>query len=228
VYALKTDLILLSGGLDSTTLLASRVDTVGLAVSVDYGQRHARELVAARRVAEYYGISDVIVDLTSWGALLSGSSLTDDTVPVPHGHYEHESMRATVVPNRNAILLMAAAGVAMSHNLTTVLTAVHSGDHAIYPDCRPEFIAAISHAVSLGTDGEVAIEAPFADITKTDIARLACQLEVPVALTWSCYEGGTVHCGRCGTCYERREAFTETGLTDPTIYEGGMLRALLD
>lgn len=216
----RRDLVLLSGGLDSSTLLAASVaaDRAGLALSVDYGQRHRRELDAAADVAAHYGVEHAVLDLTGWGALLTGSALTDPTVQVPHGHYADESMKATIVPNRNATLLMAACGVAIARGCTHVLTAVHAGDHPIYPDCRPAFIQAANVAAHTGTDGAVHIEAPFVHISKTDIARRAAELGVPVALTWSCYEGGDVHCGACGTCTERVEALRDGGVLDPTRY----------
>lgn len=216
----RRDLVLLSGGLDSSTLLALRAGkgTAALALSVDYGQRHARELHAAAQVAGYYEVEHHILDMTGWGQLLTGSALTDRSVAVPHGHYADESMRATIVPNRNATLLMAAVGVALSRSCTHVLTAVHAGDHPVYPDCRPEFVAAAATAAQLGTDGAVAVEAPFVNISKTDIAAWAKNLRLPVDLTWSCYAGGEVHCGRCGTCVERIEALTDAGVDDPTRY----------
>ena len=216
-------LVLLSGGMDSTTLLAhtraqhhDRVATL----SVNYGQRHLVELAAARDVARYYGVTHEVLDLTELGKLLTGSALTDPTVPVPEGHYAEQSMRATVVPNRNAIMLMAAVGVASARGLNTVLTAVHAGDHFIYPDCRPEFIAAASHAARLGTAsfGDVSIEAPFVHMTKTEVAAVGAKLTAPLHLSWSCYQGGEVHCGRCGTCVERQEAMAGAGISDPTPY----------
>lgn len=212
------DLVLLSGGLDSATLLAWHAESAALAVSVDYGQRHCRELAAAKDIAAYYGVAHEVVDLSGWGRLLGGSSLTDPQVAVPHGHYTDESMRATVVPNRNATLLMAAAGIAVACDCSRVLTAVHAGDHPIYADCRPDFIDSAARTADLGTDGAVTIEAPFSLLTKTDIARLATELEVPLGLTWSCYEGDQEHCGRCGTCTERREALSGAGVPDPTVY----------
>jgi 7-cyano-7-deazaguanine synthase len=215
----RTDLVLLSGGLDSSTLLAQHTTITALALSVNYGQRHSRELTAAAAVADHYGIEHLVLDLTSWGSLLTGSALTDRTVTVPHGHYADESMKATIVPNRNATCLMAAVGIAAARSLSRVLTAVHAGDHPIYPDCRPEFITTAAHAAELGTDGAVTIEAPFSAITKTDIAALAEELRVPIGLTWSCYEGGNDHCGRCGTCVERIEALTDAGVPDPTVYQ---------
>lgn len=216
----RRDLVLLSGGLDSSALLAQTRAGGGdvFALSVDYGQRHRRELDAAAAVAAHYGVHHAVIDLTGWGRLLTGSALTDPAVPVPHGHYAAPSMAATIVPNRNATLLCAAAGVALSWGCSRVLTAVHAGDHPVYPDCRPEFITALDIAVALGTDEQVRIDAPFVDVDKTEIARRAGRLGLPVALTWSCYEGGDVHCGQCGTCVERIEALTDAGVDDPTAY----------
>ncbi|TDC28489.1 7-cyano-7-deazaguanine synthase QueC [Micromonospora sp. 15K316] len=213
---------LLSGGLDSTVLVAHLLDqghTVD-AISVDYGQRHARELDAATAIADHYRIRHQLVDLTAVGRLLTGSALTDPTVAVPHGHYADESMRATVVPNRNAILLMVAVGVAATRNATAVATAVHAGDHPIYPDCRPEFITAADRCARAATAGygDVTVTAPFVAMSKTGIAALGGRLGAPLHLSWSCYEGGAQHCGQCGTCVERRESFTDAGLTDPTTY----------
>lgn len=213
-----SSLILLSGGLDSATLLAQQRDAITLALSVHYGQRHARELSAAADVAAYYGVRRLQLDFSGLGDLLPGSSLTDLSVPTPHGHYTHKSMARTIVANRNAVLLMAAVGIADAHGLSTVLIAVHAGDHAIYPDCRPEFIAAANQTAQLATAARVSINAPFAGVTKAEIVRRATQLRVPVAITWSCYEGGTKHCGRCGTCVERREAFAEAGVPEGIEY----------
>lgn len=215
-----SDLVLLSGGLDSSTLLADCVHqgTASVALSVDYGQRHIREMSAAFDIAAHYGIQHEILDLRGWGRLLTGSALTDRAVDVPHGHYADESMKATIVPNRNATLLMAACGIAISFGCDRVVTAVHAGDHPIYPDCRPDFIIAANAAVQLATDRAVSIGAPFVQWTKTDIARHADELGVPIQLTWSCYEGGAEHCGQCGTCVERIEALHDAGVTDPTPY----------
>lgn len=217
-------LVLLSGGMDSSTLLAhSLVDpndrtaiVRATAVFVDYGQRHVRERESARDVAHYYGVPLVELDLRSFGASVD-SALTTLSRVVPHGHYAEDNMAATVVPNRNATLLSAAAGIAATLGHTAVYTAVHAGDHAVYPDCRPEFIAAISYATQLGC--EVQVKAPFVGIRKDQIAERGAALGVPYHLTWSCYEGGAVHCGRCGTCVERAEAFALAGVTDPTHYE---------
>lgn len=217
----RRDLVLLSGGLDSTTALALRHEhcTARLAVSVRYGQRHARELEAAAKVAAHYGVELRIVDLTAWGQHLTGSALTDPEVAVPHGQYDSPTMAATVVPNRNATFLMAAAGIAQAVGCTHVVTAVHAGDHPVYSDCRPEFVDAARRTVELGTDGAVTVDAPFVTMSKTAIVARGFDLNAPLDLTWSCYEGRQAHCGQCGTCVERREAFTEAGVTDPTRYE---------
>lgn len=215
-----SSMVLLSGGMDSTTALAQVLcqDSAAVALSVDYGQRHVRELDAAHQIAAHFGVQHVALDLSSWGRHLYGSALTDDAVPVPHGHYAAQSMRATIVPNRNGTLLMAAVGVAIARGCQRVVTAVHAGDHPIYPDCRPEFIAALNNAIALGTQAEVQVEAPFSDRTKTQIVALGSELGAPLDLSWSCYEGGRLHCGRCGACTERREAFAQAGVPDPTAY----------
>jgi 7-cyano-7-deazaguanine synthase len=215
-------IVLLSGGMDSAALLGHllslgyRVDCL----AVDYGQRHHRELRAARAVAGHYGARFDVADLSGISRLLTGSALTDQNVPVPHGHYADTSMRATVVPNRNAILIMLAAGVAAARGAQYVATAVHAGDHPIYPDCRPEFITAADQATRAGTAGygDVHVIAPFVQSTKAEIAATGARLGVPLHLTWSCYTGGAAHCGQCGTCTERAEAFEVAGLTDPTTY----------
>lgn len=217
-----TSIVLLSGGLDSTVLLARAVRQGGVAgtLAVDYGQRHIRELDAAAGIAAHYGIPHRVLDLSAWGALL-GSALTDSSIGVPDGHYADPAMAATVVPNRNAVLLMAAAGVAESLGASRVLIGVHAGDHAVYPDCRPEFIHAAAQAALLGTGGKVRIVAPFMSHTKADIAAFGAHLGAPMELSWSCYRGGARHCGTCGTCVERIEAFQDAGLPDPTVYAAG-------
>lgn len=206
-------LVLLSGGLDSSTLLA--YTRPQMALFVDYGQRHIREQEAAVAIAARYGVSLQTLSLTDYGKSVH-SALTTRSEIVPKGHYAADNMSATVVPNRNAVLLAAAAGIAASNGLHTVYTAVHAGDHPVYPDCRPEFIQAASHAYELGCG--VRVEAPFVDSSKEHIAVLAGQLELPIDLTWSCYEGGTIHCGQCGTCVERLEALHLAQVTDPTVY----------
>ena len=216
----------LSGGLDSVTLAHELVADGHqvIALSFHYGQRHAKELESAARCAERLGGAHHVVDLRSVGALLTGSALTDPGVAVPEGHYTDESMAATVVPNRNAIMLSVAVGVAVAERAEAVATAVHAGDHAIYPDCRPAFIEAIEHEARVANEGFIAdgfrVLAPFLHLAKDEIVRRGDALGVPFDETWSCYLGDELHCGRCGTCVERREAFELAGVDDPTRYAG--------
>jgi 7-cyano-7-deazaguanine synthase len=216
--------VIASGGLDSTTV-AYELHAHGaqlLLVSFDYGQRHRRELDCAARIAGLLGAPHHLVDLTSIGALLSGSALTDPHVPVPDGHYTDASMRATVVPNRNALMLDVAVGVAIARGYDAVAFGAHTGDHTIYPDCRPAFLDAFARCARIANEGLLAdgftVLAPFLAATKAEIVERGAQLQVPFAETWSCYKGGTAHCGTCGTCVERREAFELAGVTDPTVY----------
>lgn len=215
---------LVSGGLDSTTL-AYWLRGEGYAVdllAVNYAQRHVKELQFARLCADRLGAAFDVVDLSSVGALLAGSSLTDSRIEVPHGHYADASMRATVVANRNAIMLAVAFGVAVSRGAEVVATAVHAGDHPVYPDCRPAFITAFDEMERLAVEGfghpALRLLAPFVGKDKAEIVRIGAALAVPFAETWSCYEGRERHCGHCGTCVERREAFTLAGVLDPTLY----------
>ncbi len=213
-------LAIVSGGLDSVTLayLLHREGRLGGMLSFDYGQRHKKELQFAASAAERLGVPHHLIDITSIAAHLKGSALTDD-IAVPDGHYAAESMKQTIVPNRNAIMLAIAFGVAPAHGYDAVAIAIHTGDHFIYPDCRPEFADLFGRMEDKAMEGAVKLLTPFIAITKSDIARHAGALKVPVAETWSCYKGGAIHCGRCGTCVERREAFGLAGIDDPTIYE---------
>lgn len=209
-----------SGGMDSTVLLRELLhqgDEVA-ALSVDYGQRHRRELEHARRIAERFGVEWQVADLRAIQGLLGGSSLTSDDVPVPHGHYAEESMKQTVVPNRNMIMLAVAGGWAIHRQADRLAYGAHAGDHTIYPDCRPEFAQAVGAALGLADWHRVELYCPFIRWTKADIVARGAELGVDFALTWSCYEGGDLHCGKCGTCYERREAFATAGVEDPTRY----------
>lgn len=220
-----SSVVLSSGGMDSSTLLwdvATRNDAGSVhALSVDYGQRHRRELESARAVADLLdNVRFDVVDLQSVGALLTGSALSDPgSVDVPLGHYAEESMKLTIVPNRNAIMLNVAVGVAVAEGADRVYTAVHAGDHPVYPDCRPEFIREMNKLARVATETDVVVEAPFVHISKADIAVIGGMLGVPYGLTWSCYRGGLRHCGQCGTCTERIEAFRVSGVADPTEYE---------
>jgi 7-cyano-7-deazaguanine synthase len=213
--------VLLSGGMDSTTLLYERLyyryDTVR-AVSVYYGQRHKKELEYARRTCEKLTVPFDVVDLSAIGSLLTGSALTDLSVAVPEGHYAEESMKATVVPNRNMMMLSIATAVAITHGYDQVAFAAHAGDHAIYPDCRREFVDALNASILLCDWNAPHLDAPFLDMTKADICKLGYRLGVPYEETWSCYVGGDVHCGKCGTDVERIEAFADAEVPDPTVY----------
>lgn len=217
---MKTVLVF-SGGMDSTVLLyhlLAQGASVS-ALSVDYGQRHNKELACAAHIARLVNIEHRTIDLTAVTQLLGGSSLTDPNIAVPQGHYEETSMKSTVVPNRNMILLALAAAWAISLTAHSVSYAAHAGDHAIYPDCREEFAAALDQAIQLADWRKITLDRPFVDYSKADIVRLGQDLKVPFESTWSCYEGGERHCGRCGTCIERREAFQLASVTDPTAYQ---------
>ena len=220
-----TCVAVVSGGLDSAVLAHHlRADGWELRlVSFDYGQRHRVELDHATAMAASMGAEHDVVDLRAVGALLSGSALTDDAVEVPDGHYTAESMKTTVVANRNAIFAMVATGVAVAEGAGAVGLGIHAGDHAIYPDCRPPFVAAAEHLAKVANEGFVAesfqLLAPFLAWSKADIVTRGAELDVPFAGTWSCYKGGAVHCGTCGTCVERIEAFELAGVPDPTEYE---------
>ncbi len=216
---MKTVLIL-SGGLDSGVLLAKLVaDGADVsALSFDYGQRHKRELSFAVAQSSYFDVPHRVVDLRSITPLLGGSSQTDASVPVPLGHYAEESMKATVVPNRNMIMLSIAAGYAISLKADTVAYAAHSGDHAIYPDCRPEFVHWLNLAINGADWHRVNLVAPFLALTKAEIVTLGDELGFPFDLSWSCYQGRKRHCGECGTCTERRLAFELAGVSDSTEY----------
>lgn len=217
---MKSAVVIFSGGMDSTTLLYSLLaDGVHCrALSIDYGQRHRIELSYARKTALALGVEFEIADMRQVGrTLLGGSSLTSET-PVPHGHYAADSMKATVVPNRNMILLSLAIGWAVATKSEAVAYGAHAGDHTIYPDCRPEFAAAMARAARLADWHPVELIRPFITMTKAEIVTLGSTIGVPYQETWSCYEGDALHCGLCGTCVERIEAFKDAGVPDPTIY----------
>lgn len=215
---------LVSGGLDSVVLahmLAAEGREIVM-LSADYGQRHRRELDHAASAATRLGARHHVADLSGIGALLHGSALTDPAVDVPDGHYAESTMISTVVPNRNAILLSLAVGLAVAEGASGVAYAAHGGDHHVYPDCRPKFVASFAETARIANDGLVAdsfsVHAPFLELTKADIVRIGDELRVPFDDTWSCYRGGARHCGRCGTCVERKEAFELAGVDDPTAY----------
>lgn len=216
---IKDCLIVLSGGVDSVTLLHEYKDRIALAVSFDYGSNHnAREIPFARRHCENLGIPHLCITLEFMQQFFR-SSLLQGAEAIPEGYYTDDNMRSTVVPFRNGIMLSIAAGLAETHDLKYVMLANHGGDHTIYPDCRPEFIDAISAAIQAGTYSRTEVLAPYTNVTKADIVRRGHLLGLDYAQTWSCYKGGNKHCGKCGTCVERHEAFLLAGIPDPTDYE---------
>ncbi len=213
-------LVLLSGGMDSGTLLAAFCGgyltpaeggpwEVG-ALSMNYGQRHARELVSGNLLATHYSVPRAELDIADMFKSLAGeSALTNPDVPVPEGHYAEETMKATIVPNRNMILTSIAVGYAIANGYDTVAYAAHAGDHDIYPDCRKSFIGQLSRAIELCDWNPPALYTPFASIDKTDICAIGHLLGVQYSMTWTCYKGGQEPCGVCGACVERAEAFKD-------------------
>lgn len=216
---MKDSILIYSGGLDSTTMLYEYRDRIAMAISFDYGSNHnGKEIKCASLHCERLGITHVVIPLDFMRRYFR-SSLLDGAEAIPEGHYEDDNMRSTVVPFRNGIMLSVAVGMAESNELQYVMMANHGGDHTIYPDCRPEFINAMSSAMTLGTDTHVEVFAPYTNITKSDIARHGKTLGIDYSETWSCYKGGDKHCGKCGTCVERIEALAEAGIEDTTEYE---------
>lgn len=214
----KSSVIIVSGGMDSITLLYDRKDEIALGISFDYGSKHnAKEIPLAKMHCERLGIKHITIELGFMQKYFE-SSLLQGGEEIPEGHYADENMKSTVVPFRNGIMLSIAAGIAESNGLKKVLIANHGGDHAIYPDCRPEFISAMSAATKAGTYVDVEVVGPYTSITKSDIARRGKELGIDYTETWSCYKGGEHHCGKCGTCVERKEALADAGIEDKTIY----------
>lgn len=215
----KKSLIILSGGMDSVTLLHDKRDDIALAVTFDYGSNHnKREAEYAAYHCRQLGIEQITIPLDFIKQYFK-SSLLEGADAVPEGHYQAENMKSTVVPFRNGIMLAIACGIAESRGLASVLIANHAGDHAIYPDCRASFISSMSDAMASGTYRNVRIDAPYTSISKGDIAVIGKSLGVDYSKTYSCYKGGEKHCGKCGTCVERREALQYAGIDDPTEYE---------
>lgn len=216
---MRNSLIALSGGVDSTTLLYEYREEIACAVGFDYGSKHnARELAAAEAICRELEIPYLIIPLAFIGEyfrsdlLLSGGEML-------LGDYSEENMRSTVVPFRNGIMLSILAGLAESRDLQQVLIANHFGDHALYPDCRESFVKPMGEAITAGTSNGVKLVAPYTTLTKAEIVARGSRLGVPYGKTYSCYQGGERHCGRCGTCRERHDAFVANGLEDPTLYE---------
>ena len=205
--------------MDSTTLLYDYRERIALAISFDYGSNHnAREIPFAQRHCVRLGIRHIVIPLDFMSQYFRSSLLSGDDA-IPEGHYAADNMKSTVVPFRNGIMLAIAVGMAESHDLQYVMMANHGGDHTIYPDCRPDFVEAFDAAAKAGTFNGVRLLSPYCNMTKGQIAARGRELGIDYAETWSCYRGGEKHCGKCGTCVERREALAEAGIDDPTEYE---------
>src|SRR5574344_190674 len=216
---MKDSVIIVSGGMDSITLLHEMKDRIALGISFDYGANHnQKEIPFAELHCQRLGIKHITIPLDFMHQYFK-SSLLDGADAIPEGHYASENMKSTVVPFRNGIMLAIACGIAESHDLKYVMIANHAGDHTIYPDCTPSFISAMNSATEAGTYIKVQVLAPYTNISKTDIARHGKALGVDYGETWSCYKGGDKHCGKCGTCVERKEALAGAGIDDPTEYE---------
>lgn len=211
--------VIFSGGMDSFTIL-NKVMAQGdtpYALSFNYGQRHKKELDYAARACKILGIKHKIIDISAINELIGGSSLTDN-IDVPEGHYEEDSMKQTVVPNRNMILLSMAVGFAVSIGAPDVYYGAHSGDHAIYPDCRPQFVDAMNEVCAIANYESVTIKTPYLHSSKTDILADGLKMGLDYGLTWTCYNGQEKACGKCGACQERLEAFEKNDATDPLEY----------
>ena len=215
----KDSVLIVSGGMDSITMLYEYKERIALGISFDYGSNHnAREIPFAAMHCERLGIKHIVINLGFMHQYFK-SSLLEGAEAIPEGNYDEENMKSTVVPFRNGIMLSIAAGVAESNGLKYVMMANHGGDHTIYPDCRPEFVSAMSEATRLGTYPGIEVLAPYTGITKSDIARHGKALGIDYAETWCCYKGGEHHCGKCGTCRERIEALADAGIEDHTVYD---------
>lgn len=215
----KDALMVLSGGMDSTTMLHEYAADIALAVTFHYGSNHnEREAACARLHCSMLGIELIEINL-AFMARYFESSLLSGADAIPDGHYTDDNMKSTVVPFRNGIMLAIAAGLAESRGLRAVMLANHSGDHAIYPDCRPGFVKSFAQAIAEGTYEHIELRAPYTNLTKGQIAARGARLGIDYSTTYSCYRGAEKHCGRCGTCVERREALAEAGITDTTPYE---------
>ncbi len=215
----KDAAIIVSGGMDSITLLYEMRKRIGLAISFDYGSNHNhREIPFAKEHCEKLGITHIVIDMRFLGKYLKSALLEGDDA-IPEGDYDRDNMSATVVPFRNGIMLAVAAGIAESRGLKVIMMANHGGDHNIYADCRPEFVSAFDKAVSTGTDSGMRLIAPYTDINKADIAARGKAMGIDYSRTWSCYRGGEHQCGRCATCLERKEALRLAGIEDNTVYD---------
>ncbi|REL26797.1 7-cyano-7-deazaguanine synthase QueC [Thalassotalea euphylliae] len=212
--------VIYSGGMDSYTVL-NRAIKDGMEVyplTFDYGQRHVKEIDCAAAVCKSLNVPHKVIDISAINQLLAGSSLTDD-IDIPEGHYEEESMKSTVVPNRNMILLSLAVGYAVSVGASKVYYGAHSGDHAIYPDCRPEFVEKMNDVCQIANYEAVEIYSPYLSVSKTAILTDGIAMGLDYSQTWTCYNGREHACGKCGACQERLEAFRDNDAADPLTYE---------
>jgi len=212
--------VIYSGGMDSFTVLnrALKDGKQVFALSFDYGQRHVKELECASSVCKQLNISHKVIDISAINQLLAGSSLTDD-IDIPEGHYEANNMKSTIVPNRNMVLISLAVAYAVSVEASQVYYGAHAGDHAIYPDCRPEFVAKMNDVCQIANYESVEIFSPYLNVNKTAILTDGISMGLDYSNTWTCYNGREKACGKCGACQERLEAFSENGLIDPLAYE---------
>lgn len=212
--------VIYSGGMDSYTVLHKAIQAGHdvYALSFNYGQRHVRELECARQVCHELGINHKVVDISAINQILPGSSLTDN-IEVPEGHYAADNMKSTVVPNRNMILLSLAVGYAVSLNANAVYYGAHSGDHFIYPDCRPEFVQKMHDVCQIANYEPIDIISPYLHESKIEILRDGLAMGLDYSKTWTCYNGRAHACGKCGSCQERLEAFRLNEATDPLVYE---------
>ncbi|MEH6595289.1 MAG: 7-cyano-7-deazaguanine synthase QueC [Colwellia polaris] len=212
--------VIFSGGMDSFTVLnrALKDGKEVYALTFDYGQKHVKEIACASKVCQQLGVAHKVIDISAINQLLAGSSLTDD-IEIPEGHYEAESMKSTVVPNRNMILLSLAVGYAVSVKASQVYYGAHSGDHAIYPDCRPEFVMKMNDVCKIANYEAVEIFSPYLTNNKSDILTDGLKMGLSYENTWTCYNGREKACGKCGACQERLEAFADNNVTDPLAYE---------
>jgi len=217
----KKVVVIYSGGMDSYTVLHKAIQQ-GLtpyALTFDYGQRHIKEIEVARGVCQELGVNHKIIDISAINQLIGGSSLTDSSIDVALGHYQEENMKSTVVPNRNMILLSLAIGYAVSIGAEKVYYGAHSGDHAIYPDCRPEFVKKMNDVAAIANYEKTEIFSPYLNSNKIGILKDGIAMGLDYSKTWTCYNGREKACGQCGSCVERLEAFAENGIIDPIQYE---------
>lgn len=217
----KKVVVIYSGGMDSFTVLhkAIQQDLIPYALTFDYGQRHIKEIEVARQVCKELGIQHKVIDISAINQLIGGSSLTDNSIDVALGHYQQENMKSTVVPNRNMILLSLAIGYAVSLGAEQVYYGAHSGDHEIYPDCRPIFVEKMNEVAAVANYEKVEIFSPYLHSNKIGILKDGIAMGLDYSKTWTCYNGREKSCGKCGSCVERLEAFAANGITDPIEYE---------